>query len=104
MPDETTQTAPAGTNVPQINTDNLKTIYANICRIGQSPNELIIDFGLNPNFFGGTPVEPFRMECRILLSHDGAKRLALHLGNALQTYESTYGVIELDVTKRIKKN
>jgi hypothetical protein len=102
MADETTS-APAGENTPTINIDNLKTTYANVCRIAQTPNEMIVDFGLNPNFFGTILSEPLKLENRIILSHDGAKRLLLHLANAIQSYEAKYGVIELDVAKRIIK-
>ena len=87
---------------PQINAENLKSSYANVCRIAQTPNEMIIDFGMNPNFFGNILEEPLRLENRVIMSHDAAKRLCLHLMNAIQSYESKYGVIELDVTKRLK--
>jgi hypothetical protein len=101
MADEPTQPTP-GENTPDINLDNLKTTYANVCRIAQTPNEVIVDFGLNPNFFGAILSEPLKLESRVILSHDGAKRLLLHLANAIQSYEAKYGVIELDVAKRIK--
>ena len=87
---------------PQVIQDTLKTSYANVCRIAQTPNEIIIDFGMNPNFFGTILEEPLRLENRIIMSHDAAKRLCLHLGNTIQTYEAKYGTIELDVTKRLK--
>jgi len=101
MAEETTQTD-AGENAPTIDTEDLKTTYANVCRIAQTPNEMIVDFGLNPNFFGTILAEPLKLENRIILSHDGAKRLLLHLATAIQSYEAKYGVIELDVAKRIK--
>jgi len=100
MAEETTQTG-AVENAPAINTDTLKTTYANVCRIAQTPNEMIVDFGLNANFFGPILPEPLKLESRIILTHDAAKRLLLHLANAIQTYEAKYGVIELDVAKRI---
>jgi len=103
MPEETTQATGAAENTPAIDTEDLKTTYANVCRIAQTPNEMIVDFGLNPNFFGTILSEPLKLESRIILSHDGAKRLLLHLANAIQSYETKYGVIELDVAKRIKK-
>ncbi len=87
---------------PQVVVDTMKTSYANVCRIAQTPNEVIIDFGMNPNFFGTILEEPLRLENRIIMSHDAAKRLCLHLGNTIQTYEAKYGVIELDVAKRLK--
>ena len=102
MADVPTQTG-AEQNAPAINTETLKTIYANICRIAQTPNEVIVDFGLNLNFFGPIVSEPLKLESRIIMSHDGAKRLMLHLANAINSYETKYGVIELDVTKRLKK-
>ena len=103
MAEETTQSN-AGDNTPSINIDNLKTTYANVCRIVPTPIEMIVDFGLNPNFFGkALPDEPVSMESRIILSYDGAKRLMLALGNAVQSYEATYGTIELDMSKRMKK-
>jgi len=101
MADETIPAA-VGENTPTINIDNLKTTYANVCRIAQTPNEMIVDFGLNPNFFGTILAEPLKLENRIILSHDAAKRLLLHLANAIQSYEAKYGVIELDVAKRVK--
>ena len=102
MAEEATQTG-AGDNSPTIDTATLKTTYANVCRIAQTPNEMIVDFGLNPNFFGTILAEPLTLESRIIMSHDAAKRLLLHLANAIQSYEAKYGVIELDVAKRIKK-
>jgi Protein of unknown function (DUF3467) len=87
---------------PQIDTANLRTSYANVCRIAQTPNEVIVDFGLNPNFFGAVLDEPLKLDNRVILSHDAAKRLCLHLTATIQNFEARYGNIELDVTKRLK--
>ena len=57
---------------------------------------------MNPNFFGNILDEPLRLENRVIMSHDAAKRLCLHLMASIQNYESRYGTIELDVTKRLK--
>ena len=97
---ESTNTNPV---VPQIVQDKLTTTYANVCRIAQTPNEVVIDFGMNLNFFGQIIDEPLKLEQRIILSHDAAKRLCLHLTQTIQAYEAKYGVIELDVTKRLAK-
>jgi Protein of unknown function (DUF3467) len=94
-----TTTPPA----PTIDASNLKSNYANVCRIAQTPNEVIIDFGLNPNFFGQILDEPLKLEQRVILSHDAAKRLCLHLTATIQNFEAKYGSIELDVTKRLKQ-
>jgi hypothetical protein len=81
-----------------IDASGLKTSYANVCRIAQTPNEVIVDFGVNPNFFGNILDEPLRLDNRIILSHDAAKRLCLHLTATIQNFEARYGTIELDVT------
>lgn len=99
---ETTNTNPA-MPVPQIVQDKLTTCYANVCRIAQTPNEVILDFGMNPNFFGQILDEPLRLEQRVIMSHDAAKRLCLHLTQNIQAYEAKYGVIELDLSKRLVK-
>jgi hypothetical protein len=76
--------------------------YESPRRIAQTPNEVIIDFGINPNFFGQILDEPLKLDSRVVLSHDAAKRLCIHLTATIQTYEDRYGTIELDVTKRLK--
>ena len=103
MAEVTTRPGAGEDNTPAVNIDNLKTSYANVCRIAQTPNEMIVDFGLNPNFFGNILEEPLKLETRIILSHDAAKRLLLHLANSIQSYEAKYGVIELDIAKRLKQ-
>jgi hypothetical protein len=94
MPDQPQQ--------PPIDATNLRTSYANVCRIAQTPNEVIIDFGVNPNFFGQILDEPLKLDSRVILSHDAAKRLCIHLTATIQNYEARYGTIELDVAKRQK--
>jgi hypothetical protein len=95
-------TTPAPQRNPEIDRERLQTSYSNVCRIAQTPNEVIIDFGMNPNFFGQILDEPLRLDSRIIMSHDGAKRLCAHLLSTIQAYEAKYGVIELDVTKRLR--
>lgn len=101
MAEAATQTG-AGENPPAVDTENLKTTYANVCRIVPTPAEIIVDFGLNPNFFGPVVQEPLKLETRVIMSPDGAKRLVQHLANTIRSYEAKYGVIELDVAKRLQ--
>ncbi len=89
-------------SVPQIDQSQLKVSYANVCRVAQTPNEVFIDFCVNPNYFGAILDEPIKLDNRVIMSHDGAKRLCLRLLETIHAYESRYGVIELDVTKRVK--
>jgi len=100
--ENTAASTPATSTLPAIDQNNLKISYANVCRIAQTPNEVIVDFGMNPNFFGQILDEPLKLDHRIILSHDAAKRLCIHLTQTIQAFEAKYGVIELDVTKRVK--
>lgn len=74
--------------------------YANFCRVTGTPEELIIDFGLNAQPFG-TPTEPVHITQRIVTNYFTAKRLlhALHL--SVQRHEQAFGVLETDVNKRV---
>jgi len=76
--------------------------YANVSRIFATPNEVVLDFAMNLNAFGPLIEEEARIVSRVVTSYDGAKRLWLHLTQTLQAYEQKYGVIELDVAKRVK--
>ena len=66
---------------PQIQIDDSKVIaaYSNFCRVTGTPEELIIDFGLNPQPFG-VPTEPIPVTQRIVTNFYTAKRM-LHLAN-----------------------
>ncbi len=74
--------------------------YANFCRVTGTPEELIIDFGLNSQPFG-VPSEAVVITQRIVTNYYTAKRMlhALHL--SVQRHEQAFGVLEVDVNKRV---
>ncbi len=74
--------------------------YANFCRVSSTPEELILDLGLNPNPFapGTTTVN---VSQRIIMNHFTAKRLLSALSMSLQRHEQTFGVLETDVRRRV---
>ena len=75
-------------------------LYANFCRVTGTPEELILDFGLNAQPFG-MPTEPVEVKQRIVTNYYTAKRMlqALHL--SVQRHEQAFGVLETDVQKRV---
>lgn len=75
--------------------------YANFCRVSSTPEELILDLGLNPHPYS-TGETTVHITQRIILNHFTAKRLLNALGVALQRHESAFGVLETDVRKRVK--
>lgn len=86
----------------QVKVDDSKLIamYANFCRVTGTPEELIIDFGLNPQPFG-VPTEPVSVNQRIVTNFFTAKRLLHALQITLQRHEAAFGVLETDVQKRV---
>ncbi len=75
--------------------------YANFCRISGTPEELLIDFGLNPQPTGAS-TEPIVVSQRIVTSWLTAKRLLGVLQLTVTRHEAAFGVLETDVQKRIR--
>ena len=75
--------------------------YANFCRVSSTPEELILDLGLNPTPYATGKVE-VKVNQRIILNHFTAKRLYGALFQALQMHERNFGVVEVDVRKRVR--
>jgi hypothetical protein len=84
----------------QVEDKNAVCSYANFCRVTGTPEELIIDFGLNSQPFG-VPTEAVQITQRIVTNYFTAKRMlhALHL--SVQRHEQAFGVLETDVNKRV---
>lgn len=75
--------------------------YANFCRVTGTPEELIIDFGLN-NQPMGVPTDSIPIAQRIIVNFFTAKRLLGALSMSVQRHEAAFGVLETDVQKRIQ--
>lgn len=77
------------------------TCYANFYRVTGTPEELLIDFGLNPQPLG-TPTHPIPVTQRIITNLYTAKRLLHVLQLTVQRHEATFGALEIDVQKRVR--
>lgn len=80
--------------------DGLQPLYANFCQVSHTPEELVLDFGLNPRPFEATP-HPIKISQRLVVNLYTAKRMWAALGMALDRHEKTFGTIEIDVNKRV---
>ena len=76
--------------------------YANFCRVTGTPEELIIDFGLNSQPMG-VPKDPIRIKQRLIVNFFTAKRLLGALSMAVQRHEAAFGVLETDIQKRLQR-
>jgi hypothetical protein len=72
---------------------------SNFCRVTATPEEVILDFGLNPQPFA-TGRQEVKANQRIVMNFYTAKRLLTALGMTIQRHEGTFGSIELDVRRR----
>lgn len=85
----------------QIDESKALATYANFCRVTGTPEELIIDFGLNSQPFG-VPTAPIAVTQRVITNFFTAKRLLQVLQMTIQRHEGTFGVLETDVQRRVK--
>ena len=99
MADEATNPEQAGQQVKMDDSD-VAAVYANFCRIWGTPEELVVDFALNPQSTGGLP-EVLKINQRVILNYYTAKRLLGLLNHAVQRHEQAFGALELDFRKRV---
>ena len=87
----------------RVNVDDsdISATYSNFCRVLSTPEELILDMGLNPQPYATGDVT-IKVSQRIILNHFTAKRLLSALGMALQRHEKAFGVLETDIRKRVR--
>lgn len=79
---------------------NTNASYSNFCRVTGTPEEVIIDFALNPNPFSQQDQE-VKIDSRLVLNHYTAKRLYAALQQTIMRHEQNFGVIELNVRRRL---
>ncbi len=85
-----------------VDSSSLLTAYANFARFTGTPEELVLDFGLNTQLTSN-PDEPIKLTHRLVLDYYTAKRLLGALQWAVQQHESVYGVLETDIQKRMQQ-
>jgi len=85
----------------QVRDDEAIACYANFCRVTGSPEELIVDFGLNPQPVG-IPKDPIHVKQRVIMNFFTAKRLLAALQMSVQRHEAVFGVLETDIQKRLR--
>jgi hypothetical protein len=86
----------------QVDDSQALACYANFCRVTGTPEELLIDFGLNPQPFG-VPTQPIVVSQRIVTNLYTAKRLLHVLQLTVQRHEAAFGALETDVQKRARR-
>lgn len=101
-PEETKPTTEQPASLKLHYDESAQATYSNFCRITGTPEEVIMDFALNPNAFGPVVDEPIKIDHRIVMGYQAAKRTALVLLETVRRHEERFGEIELDPRKRLK--
>lgn len=84
-----------------LNDSDAHSAYSNFARVTATPEEVIIDFALNPNPFVQGRHE-VKISQRLIMNFYTAKRLCRALVATLQRIEASFGPIELDVQRRVQ--
>src|SRR5262249_61902901 len=79
----------------------ISTVYPNFCHGTITPEELILDFGLNTQM-GPNPNVPVKLTHRVVMNFYTAKRLLNFLHWTINRYESQFGVLETDFQRRVR--
>jgi uncharacterized protein DUF3467 len=82
-----------------LNDRDAHAAYSNFARVTATPEEVILDFALNPNPFVQGKHEVMITQ-RLIVNFFTAKRLCRALLATLQRIEASFGPIELDVQRR----
>ena len=84
---------------PPLDLSKSEIRYVNFCRVTGTPEEMIIDFGLQT--VEGAEHDSWEALQRITLDFYTAKRLVHALQSTLVQYEATFGIVEPNVEKRL---
>jgi len=84
----------------ELDDSDVVAMYANVCRVASTPEEVIVDLGLSQN--PTAPSDKIRISQRVILSHYTAKRLLALLAATVHRHEQVFGVVETDIRKRVK--
>jgi hypothetical protein len=80
--------------------EGANSVYTNFARVSATPEEIIIDLGVNSNPFAEGQQE-VKVSTKAILGLYTAKRLLAALQVTIARHEEVFGLLELDVRKRV---
>ena len=83
----------------EVDESKATAFYANFCRLSGTPEELLIDFGLNLQ----QTTQSVVVTQRVATGWHTAKRLLQVLQLTIERHEAAFGVLETDVQKRVRR-
>jgi hypothetical protein len=74
---------------------NMKSVYANVCNVAGTREEIVLLFGMNQAWHSAQADVTIQLADRVVLNPFVAKRLSVLLNNVLLDYESKYGSLDI---------
>ena len=75
---------------------NMRSVYANVCNVAGTREEIVLLFGMNQAWQAGQKEVTIRLSDRIVLNPFAAKRLATLLNNIIRDYEFRFGSLGIE--------
>lgn len=94
-------TAQDDASQPPVDMSGVDTSYTNFVRVTSTPEEMLLDFGINVQSDKGRKT-PIQMQQRVVMNYYSAKRMAGAVNLAIERHEKAFGPIETDVRKRMR--
>ena len=79
---------------------SMKSVYANVCNVAGTREEVVLLFGMNQAWHSGQKELTIQLADRIVMSPFVAKRLGILLNKVIQNYESQYGPLKIEQAPR----
>jgi len=74
---------------------NMRSVYANVCNVAGTREEIVLLFGMNQAWHSAQEDVTIQLADRIVLSPFVAKRLSVLLSNVIADYESKHGSLDV---------
>ena len=75
---------------------NMRSVYANVCNVAGTREEIVLFFGMNQAWDAAQKEMTVQVSDRIVLSPFVAKRLSILLQNVVKNYETKFGKLDVE--------
>lgn len=74
---------------------SMRSVYANVCNVSGTREEIVVLFGMNQARHAGPKEVTIQLADRVVMSPFVAKRLSGLLNSVIREYESKYGELKV---------
>jgi hypothetical protein len=75
---------------------NMRSVYANVCNVTSTREEVVMLFGMNQAWNRGQKEVTIQLTDRIIISPYAAKRLTMLLDGVVKEYEKRFGALNVE--------